>query len=97
MRTAILSRARETAPKHLQTWPTGASAGVKRRTRVTPQAVKEINPSEVRPVKTIRKLQLWEPYPGKLDEPVSHEDPTQVMDEETTPPPSTREEDRQLQ
>ena len=97
MRTAILSRVWETAPKHLQTWPTGTSAGVKRRTRVTPQAVKEINPSEDRPVKTTRQLQLWEPYPGKVDKPVSHENPTQVMDEETTPPPSTREEDRQLQ
>ena len=87
MRTAILSRARETTPKHLQTWPTGASAGVKRRTRVTTQAVKEINPSEDRPVKTSRQLQLWEPYPGKVEQPVRHGDPTQVMDAEITPPP----------
>ena len=51
MRIAILSQTRETAPKRLQTWPTSGPAGVKRRTRVTPPDVKEINPTEDRPVK----------------------------------------------
>ena len=40
MQTAILSRAWETAPKRLQTWPTSGPAGVKRRTWVTPPDVK---------------------------------------------------------
>ena len=68
MRTAILSRAWETTPKRLQTWPTSGPAGVKRRTRVTLQDVKELNSTEARPVKTSWQLQLWEPYPGKVDE-----------------------------
>ena len=43
MRTAILSRAWETAPKRLQIWPTSGSAGAKRRTKETPPDVKKIN------------------------------------------------------
>ena len=97
MRTTILSRAWETTPKRLQTWPTSGPAGVKRMTRVTPQDVKEINPTEDRPVKTSRQLQLWEPHPGKVDEQARHEDPTQVVETEATPPPSAQEEERQLQ
>ena len=94
MRTAILSRAWETTPKHLQTWPTCAPAGVKRRPRVTPQDVQEIHPTEDRPVKTSRQLQLWEPHPGKVDEQAKHEDSTQVLETEATPPLSAQEEER---
>ena len=97
MRTAILSQAWETAPKRLQTWPTSSPTGAKRRTRVTPPDVQEINSMEDRPVKTSRQLQLWESHPGKVDEQARHEDPIQVVETEATPPPSAQEEEeRQL-
>ena len=80
MRTVILSRAWETALKRLQTWPTSSPAGAKRRTRVTPPDVQEIKSIENRPVKTSRQLQLWEPHPGKVDEPARHKDPIQVVE-----------------
>ena len=97
MRTAILNRAWETAPKCLQTWPTNSPTGAKRRTRVTPLDGQELNSTEERPVKTLRQLQLWEPHPGTVDEQTRHDDPIQAVETEATPSPSAQEEERQLQ
>ena len=97
MRTAIINRARETAPKCLPTWTTSSQTVAKRRTRVTPLDGQELHSIEERPVKTSRQLKLWEPHPGKADEQTRHDDPMQAVETEATPSPSVQEEERQLQ
>ena len=63
----------------------------------TPLDGQELHSIEERPVKTSRQLQLWEPHPGKVDEPTRHDDPIQAVETEATPSPSVQEKERQLQ
>jgi hypothetical protein len=96
LRTAVLNRAWETGPKHLRTWPECITAGNKRKTKATP-ASRDTNPTEARPIKTSRQLYLWEPHPWKADKQAGNADLPHDMDEDASPPESTREEERKLQ